>query len=243
MLRIAICDDNRFFCTEIETIILNNKLTLNKQNLTIDIFYSGQQLINHLTQDTKYDIIILDIEMDSLNGVEVGKKIRNDLHDDDTQIIYVSSNASYAMELFQNRPANFLIKPILEKDIIDQLKKSIKYIDRNKLTFSFSNKQDYYNISYKDIIYFESDNRKIIIHTVKGDYEMYGKLSSIIDDLPPLNFFRIHKSYIINYTFIKHIDYDSIQLTNNLTLPISQSHRKIVRGSLLTLRREYSMND
>ncbi len=243
MLKIAICDDNQIFCSEIETIILNNKDVINKQHLTIDIFYSGQQLINHLNQSHKYDIIFLDIEMESMNGVEVGKKIRNELNDDDTQIIYVSSNASYAMQLFQNRPANFLIKPILESDIVEQLKKSVAYIDRNNLIFSFTNNKDFYNISYKDIIFFESNNRKVIIHTLLENYEIYAKLSDIMDILPSSIFFKIHKSYIINYNFIKHIDYDSITLTIDMKLPISQSHRKIVRGSLLTLRREFSMND
>ncbi len=243
MLKIAICDDNQFFCSEIETIILKNKDKLNKQHLNIDIFYSGQQLYSHLNQNHKYDIIFLDIEMESLNGVEVGKKIRNDLNDDDTQIIYVSSNASYAMQLFQNRPANFLIKPVKETDIVEQLKKSIAYIDRNKLIFSFSNNKDYYNLSYKDIIYFESRNRKVIIHTVLKDYEIYAKLSDIMDTLPSLVFFKIHKSYVINYNFIQHIDYDSITLTSGLILPISQSQRKTVRLSLLNLRREFSMND
>ncbi len=243
MLKIAICDDNQFFCSEIETIILNNKQKINKQNITIDIFYSGEQLYKHLKSSHKYDIIFLDIEMESLNGVEVGKKIRNDLLDDDTQIIYVSSNSSYAMQLFQNRPANFLIKPIDEKDIIEQLKKSIAYIDKNKLIFSFYSNKEYYNLSYKDIIYFESNNRKVIIHTLQKKYEIYSKLSDIMDNLPSLVFFKIHKSYVINYNFIKHIDYDSITLNSGLKLPISQSQRKIVRGSLLNLRREFSMND
>ena len=65
----------------------------------------------------QYDIIFLDIMLPQMDGVELGSYIRNVKNDNYTQIVYISSETSYAMELFEVRPLNFLIKPLDEKKI------------------------------------------------------------------------------------------------------------------------------
>ncbi len=233
MLNIAICDDEKMFCSQIESIILENKEQLNQNALNIDIYYDGLPLYKALKNNTEYDVIFLDIEMAELDGIKLGHLIREDLKNEDTQIVYVSSKTSYALELFQNRPLNFLVKPVKDQDIINQIKTSIKIQDKNNLNFEFSYNKEHYKISYKDIMYFESDNRKIKIHTIDNTYEIYAKLSDIIKDLPALDFIEIHKSFIVNYKFIKQINYDSLILINQTPLSISRSRRKQVREILL----------
>jgi len=114
MFRIAVCDDHVQICTEIETIIRDSK-KLKSYDIEIDIFHSGESLLGYIERNHNFDLLLLDIELQLMNGVEVGRKIREDQKDEITQILYISSKQSYAMELFDNRPLSFLIKPI-DKD-------------------------------------------------------------------------------------------------------------------------------
>ena len=82
MFRIAICDDNGAVCSAIENI---------------DGFQSGEELLKELDDHEKYDLIYLDIELARLNGVEVGRYIREKLLDDYTQIAFISAKSSYAL--------------------------------------------------------------------------------------------------------------------------------------------------
>ena len=106
MIKIAICDDNITLCSEIEEHLL---LYAHKYGfrIEIDIFYSGQGMINYMHQGESFDLVYLDIELGEMKGIQVAEVIRNELKNETTQIIYISANDSYALELFETRPMNF----------------------------------------------------------------------------------------------------------------------------------------
>ena len=92
-----------------------------------EFFYSGESLYNAIAkQGYIFDLILLDIELMMMNGVQVGQKIREELNNDIVQIVYISGKESYAMELFDIRPLNFLIKPVDRKKWKLRLKRSLK---------------------------------------------------------------------------------------------------------------------
>ena len=76
-----------------------------------------------------------------MNGVEIGKYIRKKLENNVAQIVYISSKKSYAMELFENRPFDFLIKPLTEEAIKKVLNNLFKCIWRQRIVFYISKKQ------------------------------------------------------------------------------------------------------
>lgn len=85
MFRIAICDDNGAVCSAIENII-DDFFKTETMHYEIDGFQSGEELLKELDDHEKYDLIYLDIELARLNGVEVGRYIREKLLDDYTQL-------------------------------------------------------------------------------------------------------------------------------------------------------------
>lgn len=94
-------------------------------------------MFEHMEKGLYFDIIFLDIEFKSLNGLQVGRKIRNQLHNELVQIVYISAIANYAMDLFQIRPMNFLIKPLKREEILETLKKLMELTNRLDYTFKF----------------------------------------------------------------------------------------------------------
>lgn len=232
MFKIAICDDEPFICSMIENAHLDNRDMFNK-NIEIEIFYSGETLCNSLEKENHYDLIFLDIELKLLNGIEVGKKIREDLKDDTMQIVYISASQKYVMELFQNRPLQFLIKPLKISDIVDCTNKAISISFKYNECFEFMIKKSFHKIKYKYIIYFESKNKKIRIITPTEIYEFYDKMNNVVNLVPSNEFFYIHKSFLVNYAYIKDIYYNYAVLTNGKSLPISQGFRQSVKCKLL----------
>ena len=112
------------------------------------------------------------------------------------------------------------------------LELAIKLIKSNSERFEFQNGRDYYYMPYSEIIYFESNGRKIKIVTMKTEQEFYGVIKDLKKRLPK-EFFPIHQSYVINETHVVRYAYDMVEMNNNTILSISKSFRKQVRERLL----------
>ena len=110
MLKIGICDDDYSFCAQIEELLYEYA----KREcliIEIDVFYTGEDYLKYLEREPSLDILFLDIELGKVNGILIGRMIRSALENESTQIVYVSSKESYALQLFKNRPLDFLVKP------------------------------------------------------------------------------------------------------------------------------------
>lgn len=159
MLHIAICDDDNIICTQVESILINISISLDEK-MEIDIFYSGESLYWNLLAEVNYDIIFLDIELKAINGVEVGRKIRDEMHNESTQFVYISGKESYAMELFDTRPLNFLIKPLQEIKIAQVIKKALQLATTENEFFEYKIGRTQSKVFVKDILFFESDGKR-----------------------------------------------------------------------------------
>lgn len=231
MLNVAICDDENITCEQIDNMLSDISSNLS-EDIEAEVFYSGEELIHDLYEGTYFDIIFLDIEIQKLNGIEVGKIIRDELNNETTQIVYISSKDSYAMELFQVRPLNFLIKPIKQEKLEHVMKDAINLLERNNLSFHFKSGNGNYKVPFSNIIYFESEGRKVNIVMKDNILSFYGKLSEIIKELNQ-DFILIHKSFLINYNHVIEYQYDNVKMSNDNVLSISQNNRKLVRDQLL----------
>lgn len=231
MFKVAICDDDKKVCAEIEKIILeygeNNMISLD-----IEVFYAGQDLLKQVNKEGSFDLVFLDIEMQPINGVKIGREIREKFKDEYTKIVYISGVEGYAMELFEIRPLHFLIKPINQEKIIMVIDKARQLIEKYEQVFEFSYNKAIERLHIKNIIYFTSEARRIKIITIDQCREFYGKLSEVENQYSP-NFIRIHKSYLVNRYYISEYTYENIRLFNGELLNITRQYRNEVRKSLM----------
>ena len=231
---IAIADDENRIGTELESILMRifDKLGLKYE---IDVYYSGVRLYKAMgISTTHYDLIFLDIEFakEEINGVEVGRLIRDVKRNNDVSIVYMSWEQKYSMELFDTQPLNFMLKPLRHEKIEKIIN---KYLDLTRAwsgNFSYKIGQDVYKAKIKDIVYFESLDRKLIIYLADGSQdEFYGSLKIIYQEqLQKYDFLYIHNGYVVNYDFIEQYTYEELKLENVGSLfPISQGRRKEIR--------------
>jgi DNA-binding LytR/AlgR family response regulator len=229
MLKIAICDDEIDICNSLENIAEKYLKTRNMQ-YNLDIFYSADSLFKYITDGNSYDILFLDIEMEGLSGIEFGKILRNDMQNELTKIIYISWQCSYAMDLFKVRPVDFIIKPFTEDRIFEVLDTAIMLIDCESGYFIYRCSGEHGKVKLIDIMYFISSNRKITMHTLDGEIEFHGKLEEIMKRVDKRYFWRIHKSYIVNYMQAKKFEYVRVTMNDDRELAISQKYRVGIRN-------------
>lgn len=234
MFCVAICDDEKAICEEMKIYLTPY---IKKGTISVTFFHSGEALYEAIAAGNHFSLIFLDIELKLLNGIGVGKKIREELCDETVHIVFISGKPGYAMELFAIRPLHFLTKPFHEKEVKEVLEKALALTVIYKDCFEFQIEQSIYRIDYGKIVYFESRARKILLHTKEEDYIFYGKLNHIEEETCR-HFLRIHQSYLVNPLYIKHYKPSQVALFDNQILPISESYRGKVKAILLKHWRE-----
>lgn len=229
MFHVAICDDEVALCAQLENYLGQYA---SRGIVKTETFYSADKLYEALGRGEYYDLIFLDIEFEMTDGVEIGRRIRDELGDERVQIVYISVRQDYAMELFSVRPMNFLVKPVSETEVVENVDKAIALSGMNELYFEFKFRADNYRIPYGDIMYFESSNRKVYIHTKHGVKEMYGRLNEVGKRIPP-TFIRVHQSYLVNRMYVTHWNSEELSLSNGCRLSVSQPYRKAMCRALM----------
>lgn len=226
-IKIAICDDINEMCVCIENKvegILKNKSI----GYEIDIFNSGEELCRML-DEIRYDLIFLDIEFPKMDGIEIGKYIREIKKDNITQIVYVSGRKKYAMELFQVRPIDFIVKPLEDKQLERVIDIYIDIMGGMKNFFEYRKSYSHKKVELYKIMYFIRDNRKVTVVTSEEKDAFYESLEKVYERVKQYDFLFIHKSYLINYRYIETIRYDSVTMTDGTEFLISKSRRKEIR--------------
>lgn len=231
--KIAVCDDEQIICST----MYNKLLDLSKSKsviFEIDCFTSGEELCDEI-KHTNYDLLFLDIELPKMNGVAVGQYIRETLKNETIQIAYISSKQEYAMELFEMRPINFLVKPLNYEKIRKIIDKFLTVSETDAHIFKFKIGREFHKILLSNILYFCSNGRKVRLIAQNEEFEFYGSLENIYSELKDNKFLFVHKSFIVNYKHIKGYEYEQITMINNAVIPISQPRRKAVRSMFLEL--------
>lgn len=223
MYKIAVCDDEAKIRKELVAMLKKHP---KQEEFSITIAECCDDLCDMLMDGKNFDLIILDIMSDGMNGIELGRKLRTELGNGLTQIVFISSEQGYAMELFEFRPLNFLVKPIIQKNLFSSVDMAMELAAGIEGNLCFAMNRTEHMIPFREIRYIESRNKQLIIHSLHADSTFYGKLNTL---QVPSDFVRIHKSYLVNRHFVRMLRFDSLELDCGTELPISRAYRKAVR--------------
>lgn len=234
-INIAVCDDDRELCAQLENLLIGilNELAV---KFEIDLFNSGESLCKELKR-SEYDLIFLDIELQQMNGVEIGKFIRETLKNEIIQIAFISSRKEYALKLFDFRPINFLVKPLDTAKIKKVIDKYMVISEQDNHMFAYKKGFEYYKIPMSDILYFHKNTRKVTVVTRNGSDEFYDSLENIYINVKGHNFLFIHKSIIVNYYYITKFGYEQVTMLDGAAFSISQSRRKNIRIEYMDIKK------
>ena len=231
MYNIGICDDKKDTCAQIADMIYEYDRR-KKIGIEVSIWNTGEALYQDMMQNKSIDLLFLDIELVSTDGIQIGRQIRHELENQDISIAYISFKSSYALDLFKIHPIDFLIKPISAQDIYDTIDEALRLYNRNNTVFEYRANGYNCKMPYKDIIYFCSENKKINIVTAGETVQFTGKIKDLAEIIPK-NFMQIHQSFIINMDHMSECSYEAVKMNGGALLSISQPYRKQVRKHIM----------
>jgi len=236
---IAICDDEVKLGAELEEALggIFEKLKLECE---IDVYHTGEELCEGIRVGSHYDLIFLDINFanSEFSGINVGEFIRDSCQDNRTSIVYMSWNKGYALELFKIRPMDFLIKPLSDDEIEDTVRTFLLLSKDWSKDFVYKKGHFTYRVQVADIMYFESQKRKVKIHLVQGRKEEFeGSLKKTYkEQLEGLDFLFVNPSFVVNYDYITSINYKELFIKDNPNpISISQIRRNETREKYIEI--------
>lgn len=221
MFRIAICDD------EETSLQLNKALTdkiMQEEGLSYEIttFQNMRDMISTMVElkaNLSYDVLLCDVLTTDMTGIEAAEKLRE--LGENLDIIFISTSAEYAIDGYRVQALRYIKKPVDVEQLREALSISYRrHSNKEGLTINSDGKT--VTIDYKDIIYIESCGRNIDVHVGDKIYTTHIKISDMEKLLPEKNFFRCHRSYIVNFKFADNLERYEMALKNGQILPVSQ---------------------
>ena len=209
MYQICIVDDEDNSLNQLKEILLK---FFKEKSIQVDIF-SFNNPVNFIDKfiPNKYDIIFLDISMPQINGIDVGKKIRE--KDISTTIVFTTSLIHY------------LLKHINYSSLALTLQRWLKLQNNNDNSITIKYKNSFIKLDIISILYIEVIDHKLIIHTENEDYSLRDSLDNYIDKLKDYNFSLCNRCYLVNLRYVTKID-EGIAYLGKIGLVISRAKKK-----------------
>ena len=230
MLRFIVCEDNKDFLNRICNVINRVMINYNFEYKTNKFTSYTKEIEKIIKKKYEQKIYILDIELGDISGLEIASEIRE--QDSESIIIFLTSHGEHKNDIFYSR---LLAIDYISKDRLwtDRLAATLGYViklinKRRVLAFEFSHNS--YRVPLDNILYIEKiqDNQKCLINTLDGEqFEIIITISELLKKLGP-NFFKSHKSCIINIDKIKKINYadNTITFINDECVYLLSNRRK-----------------
>lgn len=234
MKNVLIFDDEPLAAQAVEQCIVKYPRA---NELSVSCAHNLSDLRAYLDEHGYPDIIFTDIMMgNGPSGIDVIQKLFPS--NCGTQVVFVSGVLEKSLEVYRAEHVYFLMKPLEQSKLNDALDKCLANLANSKLRlYEVKSKSNPMIIRVAAINYVESNARKVRIHTNERVLEEYNKLDDVQKTLPD-SFIRIHKSYLVNANVIAHASQDEVELSDGTVLPISKSHLRTMRESLLRFAKD-----
>ncbi|RDY22945.1 DNA-binding response regulator [Romboutsia maritimum] len=229
MLSIVICDDDTTHIDILKKYLIEILEDLNMNHKLLE-FKSGEELLENYPK--KIDILFLDIQMKDLTGMDVARKIRK--FDTKVEIIFTTAVSEYIHEGYEVRAYRYLLKPIKYKNLERHVKLCIRDLLSKNSTISIQSNHDTIVLSVDEILYAEVEKKNVTIHTENRDYIIEISMKKVEEKLLNHNFFRCHKSYLVNLKKINSIK-DKIAVIKGNEIPVSRYKIKELKIQLANI--------
>jgi len=235
MLKIAICDDNIADLSNMASIINDYKASQrDKHIIEYTAFQSAIDLIAAMESGQRYDLVLLDILMPFMTGMDAAKEIRQ--FNQDVKIIFSTSSPEFAVESYSVGAYYYAIKPIWDEKLFILLDKVISEKEVQKgNSFLIKSKAGLTRIYINRLEFAEVIGRIIFYHLADGSViEALGSMSDLEEELlsNPC-FIKPHRSYIINMDHIDMLSQREIKMKSLALVPIAKANYQTVKTAYI----------
>ena len=223
-LKIAVCDDNKADQDYVINL-LHEYANESGVMLEIQAFGSAEQFLFQYAEEKDYQIIVLDIELEKMNGVELAKKLREDNRE--IQIFFVTGFPEYISEGYEVDALHYLMKPVNKEKVFRVMEKAVLNLKVEEKVLFVHENGEMLKILTRNIFYVEVFSHSCTIHTTEGIVETKMTISDLEKKLLE-GFIRVHRSYLVNLEQIKKITKTEIHMEDGSIVPLSRRKYKDV---------------
>ena len=221
MITIAIVEDEEAYAKQLTEYIEKYQQESGKR-FRIIRFQDGDEIVEKYTGE--YDIILMDIQMQFMDGMAAAEKIRE--IDKEVIIMFITNMTQYAVRGYQVDALDYMVKPIEYFSFSQKLERALERMKKRDDHFiSISVKDGIQKINISELYYIESSGHTLIYRTAKGAYESRGVMKDVESVMLPYGFFRSNKGYLVNMKYVDGIRENCCVIAGEM-LPISRAKRK-----------------
>lgn len=225
MPNVFICDDEPRIMFEIAAKVKSELLAAD-----ISTFSSGVKLLENLTEE-KCDILLLDIDMPELDGLEIAARLG--ALSEKPLLIFVTSHDELVYDSLQFHPFGFVRKGYLEKELPKILTDCVREINCREKHFCFHTNNSEIKLTLDDILYFEAEGNYLRLFAKSGEYRFRETITAVENALRENGFVRVHKGFLLNQSAVKILSSDKAELVDGTLIPIGRSYGENARKRLM----------
>lgn len=202
MYRIAIVEDEKEFQEQLQEYLKQYEKE-NGLSFRISVFEDGEDVAKDYHGE--YDMILLDIEMPKMNGMDAAERIRE--QDEDVVLMFITNMAQYAIRGYSVGALDFVMKPITYYTFALKMTRALKRVQRKvQAPIVLHLPEGIKSLEVKQIYYVEVQNRMLHYYTDEGEIVVRGTLQSVEEMLKPYAFAKCNHWYIVNLMHVKEVN-------------------------------------
>lgn len=225
-MKIAICDDDWHMQ---QTLRLFIDQTYQDLDMLADGFTSGEALLAAVQKQSQpYQLILLDIEMRGIDGIETAKRLRKLLPD--CYIIFITSHDEFALTGYEVQAFRYLVKPVQPEKLTEAIS-AVRAELADQLTLHVEDGSVEALVRARDIFYVEAQDKRVRLVTARETFSDRRGIDEVAALLAQEDFYRVHRSYLINLRYVAFMDGTTVQLVNGDQVPISRLRKKAFKNA------------
>lgn len=175
------------------------------------------------------DIVLLDVQMPILSGIDVAKLIPKEI-----SIIFITGHSQFAYQAYENDVVDYLLKPVTFERFSKSIEKVISTLKHSRSTPEKESiivpgkRGTVVQLKIKEILYIEASDHIMNLTSIDGNYKYKTTIKELLAKLNEDDFLKIHRSFIVNKSFIKAIEKNILVMSNNARIPISRGLKKLI---------------
>jgi len=225
MLNIAICDDER---TEIEYLrtLCGEWSAARGTPLRLADYANAESFLFAYEDDKSADILLLDVQMGTMDGVTLARRIREE--NKSVQIVFITGFPDYMAEGYDVAALHYLIKPVKAGKLFEVLDRAAGNLARQAASLML----DGVRIAMDEIIFIEALDHTLEIHTARGKHAVKMPLYKL-EPMLSGDFVQPHRSYMVNMRHIRKITRTAVTLDSGQDLPLSRRQYTAVNKAMM----------
>lgn len=229
--KIVIIDDNPAD-TEYVSTLVTRWADAAGHKAHISTFPSAEAFLFQYEEERDFDILLLDIEMGEMNGVDLAKKVR--LENDAVQIIFITGYPDFIAQGYEVAALHYLMKPVSEEKLNDVLQRAATNLQKTEKRLCVTYDRSAEFVPFSRILYIEAQKQYVLIHTFDETYRMKQSFGKVLEELDEL-FYQCQRSFCVNLCHVTRIKNSSVMLKNGEEIPISRGMAEKIGKEMIRL--------